>query len=130
MDDENNVLKEWPVFDTLDFDLISFDVTLWENKVYTLMINFHADGKKELPPHSGYTLCTQINSESLEEMYERISFLIESGLFEPVDINTIGTIWNHEGDQISEVNWIEFDESMTKDDLEYLNAVNNTYTIH
>jgi hypothetical protein len=51
-------------------------------------------------------------------------------LFEPVDINTIGTIWNHEGDQISEVNWIEFDESMTKDDLEYLNAVNNTYTIH
>jgi hypothetical protein len=113
-----NILNEWPIFDSIDFDLISFDCTLWKDNTYTLMINFYENGKNEEPPYSGLTMCTQINSDSLSEIYDKVSMLVELGLFDGVDVNSIGTLWDEEGNELETINWLSFEEDIDDEILE------------
>lgn len=130
-----SMLSKWPVMDMLDFDLITFDATKWEDGNYTLMINFYETGK-ENPPHRGFTMCTQIGASSLEELYERISFLIETGLFDGVDVNSIGNLLDHNGNDIEEIEWMNFEDSFDESDDQgspeesYLETITQNKILH
>lgn len=113
--DKKNMLKDWPILDMLDFEMVTFDATLWDDKTYTLMVNFYEPNDLDEPPFSGYSMCTQLNGDSLEELYEKISLLIEIGLFDGTEVGAIGTLWDEEGEELEEINWLSFEEDIDED---------------
>lgn len=103
---QTEILKDWPVLETLDFRGVTIDVTQWEDSEYTATLNFHMPGEE--PPFSGYSLCTQIAGDSLEEVWERIELLLASGLLDGIDVASRGTIWGTEGEELGEVDWSQW----------------------
>lgn len=118
-DDSNELvakfLKSWPVLDTLEFDNVSIDVTKWDD-VYTVMLNFYESSSIDEPPYSGFSLCTQVCGTTLEEVYGKITVLIDCGLFDGIDISAHGSIWDDSGNEIGEISWIDLDREVAVDD--------------
>lgn len=112
----NNMLKEWPVMDTLDFEGVTADVTKWEDDTYTVTLNFYWPNESGEPPHSGFSLCTQIGGESLEEVHHKLTHLMIAGLFDGIAVGAVGTIFDHEANEIGEVDWTNYDEDDDEDD--------------
>lgn len=108
-------LKDWPILDTLDFEGITVDVTKWNDDGYTVTLNFHEPNETGEPPFSGFSLCTQIGGDDLQEVYERVDILLASGMFDGIAVSTHGTIWNEDGDEIGEVNWNEYSDDDGED---------------
>lgn len=114
----NNMLKEWPVMDTLDFEGVTADVTKWEDDTYTVTLNFYMPNDSGEPPHSGFSLCTQIGGESLEEVHHKLTHLMMAGLFDGIAIGAFGTIFDHEANEIGEVDWTDYDDDEDDDDVD------------
>lgn len=127
-------LKTWPVLDTLDFDTVTVDVTQWEEEEYTVSFNFYQAKLPDEPPYSGYTLCTQIGGESIMECYMKVLMLLELGMFDGINVSVDGTLWDGEGNEISEIDWREyddeFDETLTVDHGEEVTEDDDKPTLH
>jgi hypothetical protein len=103
----SEILKQWPVFDIMEFDVVTIDATKWDDDTYTVMFNFYESKEVDEPPYGGYTLCTQIAGETLAECFERVELLLASGLFDGVNVSTHGTLWDMEGNEIEDICWTD-----------------------
>lgn len=112
--------KEWDVIDLLDFQGIIIDLTKWEDGIYTVLFNYlcHPENPDdENEKNSGFTICTQMSGSSVLEVYEKLNTVIEAGMFDGIEICAIGTIWDHEHNEIETINWNDFaDEDDATDD--------------
>lgn len=101
-------LKSWHVFDPTDFDGIVIDATKWEDNMYTLAFNFYCTKEKDEEPQSGITLCTMLFGSTLQECHERIMEVLDTGIFDEIEIASNGTVYDREGNEIEEICWNQF----------------------
>lgn len=112
----NNFLSQWPIMDTLDFEIVTADVTRWDDNTYTATLNFCMPSESGEPPYSGMSLCTQISGDTIEEIHFKLSILIDSGLFDGIEIGATGIIWDQDGNEVGEIHWNDYIDDDDDDD--------------
>jgi hypothetical protein len=105
----NEWLKDWPILDTVDFDTVTVDVTKWDDSTFTIMFNFYEPTETEEPPFTGFSMCTQMGGSSLQELYDKLVVLLGCGFFDNINVSANGIIWSSEGEELGEINWLDFD---------------------
>jgi hypothetical protein len=124
-------LNSWIALDTLDFQGIVCDATKWEDGTYTIIFNFFTDTCEDLSkldetsediPYKGLTFYTQMEGESLHELYVKLSIMMEMGFFKDNIVSGHGTLWDSEGNEINEINWSDYqvEDDEERDIEEYL----------
>ena len=110
-------LKSWHVFDPTDFDGIIIDATKWEESLYSLAFNFYCTKETEEEAQAGFTFCTMILGNSLQECHERIMEVINTGIFDELEIASHGTLWSKDGDEVDTICWNDYDTDDTEETI-------------
>jgi hypothetical protein len=123
MEIKNN-LDTWLAIDLLDAEGIVCDVIKWENDTYTISFNIFTDICKDLKiedaenqeiPFKGFSLHTQIEGTTLQELYYKLNVLIAVGILDADIMSNQGTVFDADGNELSELDWSEFNEEGTDD---------------
>lgn len=106
--------KDFPITEILDFELVTIDVTKFED-CYQSHFSFFKKFKDEKGNAEGFVFIPQILGESLEEIGERIDSLIDSGFLNGINISDHGLLYNENGDEIGTVCWNSLCETFDDD---------------
>lgn len=104
-------LKDWHVFDPTDFDGVIIDATKWDDNVYSVAFNFYCTKEAEEENQVGFTLCTMIFGESLKECHERIMEVLNTGIFDEIEISSHGSVYDKDGEEIENICWNTFTDN-------------------
>ena len=67
---------------------------------------------------NGHTIFLNTSADSIEEMSAKVTQIIDSGIFDGINILAMGVIFNSEGEQIGQVNWQELSINQFGPDLD------------
>jgi hypothetical protein len=115
--------KKIPVIDVMDFEGVTIDAAKWNSGVYTVMFNFwkNIDLKtvkdERVRDDEGMVLCTHIEGRSLEECWTKIQLVLKSQVFEGTNIFLYGNLWSEDGENIHEIDWMDYCDSETAERL-------------
>lgn len=109
--------KEWYVFDPTDFEGIMVDVTKWEDDLYTVAFNFFCTRENEEEPNVGFTLCTTVHGSNLQECHERVMEILNSGVFDDIEVSSNGTLYDKDGNELQEICWNDFAEDDEENEI-------------
>ena len=98
--------SKFPIISTHDFEYVEIDALKIEDDVYVAMLNFFKENEEEDNSVDGFSLDTAIYGETLKELFDKIGFLFNSGLFDNINVGTHGSLWGIDGERIDSICWM------------------------
>ena len=110
----NMNFKDWPVAQMGDFCEVIVDVTKWNDGAYTANFNFVHEYSDE--SNSGFTLCTQVVGESIREIYQKVTMLINLGIFDGSNVQAHGELYDEDHNELALICWHQYADDEWDDD--------------
>lgn len=114
--------RDFPVACMHDFEAVVVDVVNFED-TYVAQLNFFkqfADGEQRA---EGFVLATEICGETLLEIYQKITMMIEIGFFDGTNVSGHGTLYDENHDEIESICWHQFGEADYDEDQDITDEI-------
>ena len=115
--------QDFPVACMHDFEAVVVDVINCED-AYVVQLNFFkqfADDEDQRA--EGFVLATQICGETLLEIYQKITLMIEIGFFDGTNVSGHGTLYDENHDEIESICWHQFGEADYDEDIDVTDEI-------
>ena len=122
--------ENFPVLDSTDFKGVVIDAMEYQDGVYLAMFSFFTRFGEEVAqtPAEGLCWVTQLEGESLVELYTKIDVMVDLGLFNGIRVSAEGTLYDAEGLEIGPIDWNSFADA--EDDITDDIIAARTHTLH
>jgi hypothetical protein len=104
--------KDFPITDMQDYESITCDVIKFTDNLYQAQLAFWHDISDE--ENEGFVMITGIVAESIEEIYELLDIVIQTGFFDGCEIKGEGTLFDTNGNMLDSIDWNQYSEQDTE----------------
>jgi hypothetical protein len=115
--------KGFPVACMSDFEAVVVDVINFED-TYVAQLNFFKQFADDSDQRAeGFVLATEISGDTLLEIYQKITMMIEIGFFDGTNVSGHGTLYDENHDEIESICWHQFGEADYDEDTDITDEI-------